>query len=369
MKIAIIGQKGIPAKYGGVEHHVNQLAINLVKKGHYVIVYTRNNYTSKKIEKYKGVKLIHLPTIPTKHLDAAFHTLLASLDVLKRDVDIIHYHSIGPCLFIWIPKLFKRKAKIIATVHCRDYEHKKWSNIAKFFLKLGERFACKFSDRTITVSKTLNDYLRNKYKISSFYIPNGVCLNKNIPSASLLNQWEIEPYNYILTVNRLIPHKGIHYLIKAYNQISPLDKKLVIVGGSCYTDAYFNYLKNLANNNPNIIFTGFQQGDNLNALYYYCYLFVQPSESEGLSTAILHAMSYARPVLASNIPENIELINEIGFSFENKNISDLRQKIKFLTEKPELIKKKALQGKKIVAQFYNWNNLTEKIIQVYQDVS
>ena len=364
MRIAIIGQKGIPVKYGGVEYHVFQLALKLVEKGHNVIVYTRNNYTDKNLKEYKGIKLIHLPTISTKHLDTAFSTFLASIDVLRRNVDVIHYHSIGPCLFIWIPKLFKRKAKVISTVHCKDYEHKKWGFFARFFLKIGEYLACKIPHKTIVVSKLLKNYIRKKYKILPCYIPNGVCVEKNMPDVSLLKKWNLKPYNYILTVNRLVPHKGIHYLIKAYNKIST-DKKLVIVGGSCYTDDYFNYLKKLAKGNKNIIFTGFQYGDFINALYCYCYLFVQPSESEGLSTAILNALSYNRPVLASNIPENLELIKGIGFEFENKNVNDLYSKLEFLIKNPELLKQKTKKQKAKITQLYDWNRIIEDIMRVY----
>lgn len=364
MRIAIIGQKGIPVKYGGVEYHVFQLALKLVEKGHNVIVYTRNNYTDKNLKEYKGIKLIHLPTISTKHLDATFSTFLASIDVLRRNVDVVHYHSIGPCLFIWIPKLLKRNTKVIATVHCKDYEHKKWGFLARCFLKIGEYLACKIPHKTIVVSKLLNSYIRKRYGVSSRYIPNGVCIEKNMPDVSLPKKWNLKPYNYILTVNRLVPHKGIHYLIKAYNKIST-DKKLVIAGGSCYTDDYFNYLKKLAKGNKNIIFTGFQYGDFINALYCYCYLFVQPSESEGLSTAILNALSYNRPVLASNIPENLELIKGIGFEFENKNVNDLYSKLEFLIKNPELLKQKTKKQKEKITQFYDWNRIIEDIIRVY----
>ena len=198
MRIAIIGQKGIPVKYGGVEYHVFQLALKLVEKGHNVIVYTRNNYTDKNLKEYKGIKLIHLPTIPTKHLDATFSTFLASIDVLRRNVDVIHYHSIGPCLFIWIPKLLKRNTKVIATVHCKDYEHKKWGFLARCFLKIGEYLACKIPHKTIVVSKLLNSYIRKRYGVSSRYIPNGVCIEKNMPDVSLLKKWNLKPYNCLL---------------------------------------------------------------------------------------------------------------------------------------------------------------------------
>ena len=106
MKIVFIGQKGIPTLMGGIERHVEELTIRLARQGHDVFVYTRPNYTDKNLSEYKGVRLISLPNIATKHLDAISHTLLACIDVsLRRNIDIIHFHSIGPSLLIWLVKI------------------------------------------------------------------------------------------------------------------------------------------------------------------------------------------------------------------------------------------------------------------------
>lgn len=174
MKIYFIGQKGIPAKFGGIERHVEDLSVRLADSGHEVYVYTRPNYTSPELLEYKGVKLISLPNVRTKHLDAITHTAKACVDAAKREVDIIHFHSIGPSSLIWLVKLLKPKVPIVATFHTKCYLHKKWGILARGYLKFGETMACKFADRTIAVSKSLKKYADNKYKISAVYIPNGV---------------------------------------------------------------------------------------------------------------------------------------------------------------------------------------------------
>ncbi len=154
MKIAFIGQKGIPAKSGGVETHVEDLSTRLVELGHEVLVYTRPNYTDKNLKEFKGVKLVSLASVATKHFDAISHTIRACFDVVRQDVDVVHFHSIGPSSMIWLVKLLKPGLPVVATFHTRCYEHQKWGRFAKFCLKAAEAICCKFSDQTIAVSKT-----------------------------------------------------------------------------------------------------------------------------------------------------------------------------------------------------------------------
>lgn len=180
MKIYFIGQKGIPAKSGGVEKHVEELSRRLVKAGHDVFVYTRPNYTNARLKKYQGVNLISLPSVSTKHLDAISHTFRACLDVIKKDVDIIHFHSIGPSSLIWLVKVLKPSVPVISTFHTRCYQHKKWGIFARVYLRFGELCVCLLADKTITVSESLKNYAQEKYGVNTEYIPNGVTLPKVI---------------------------------------------------------------------------------------------------------------------------------------------------------------------------------------------
>jgi len=368
MKIAIIGQKGIPARFGGVERHVEDLAVLLVERGLEVLAYTRPNYTPENSKSYKGVELVSIPSLPTKHLDAITHTFLAILDLAfrRRDVDIVHFHSIGPSSLIWLVKLLRPRLPIIATFHTQCYHHGKWGGFARGYLKFGERMICSLPNRTITVSRGLFDYVKKMYNGNFVYIPNGVARKEQVELKEVV-KWGLEKDGYFLVVSRLVRHKGIHHVIKAYNRLKT-DKKLVIVGASAFTDDYIKELLTLAAPNQKIIFTDNQAGRTLEELFSNAYLFVQPSESEGLSIALLEAMAYNLPVVSSDIPENLEVIENAGIIFENKNVDDLIVKLIYCLENPEVLaKKKALALKKVLTE-YDWEKIVDKIVLEYEKV-
>ncbi|NTW22214.1 glycosyltransferase family 4 protein [Candidatus Falkowbacteria bacterium] len=365
MKIAVIGQKGIPAKFGGVEKHVEDLATNLVQRGHEVYVYTRRNYTPADLASFRGVNLISLPSVNSKHLDAISHTFLACLDVARRDVDVVHFHSIGPSSLLWLVKLLKPRTPVVATFHTQCYMHQKWNSLAKFYLRFGELVCCKLSDRTIAVSRTLQRYANEKYEQETTYVPNGVAVEP-VSEKSALAQWGLESESYILAVSRLVKHKGVHYLIEAFKKIET-DKKLVIVGDSAFTDKYVSQIHRLAEGDPRVIFTGNQSGEDLKQLFSHAYAFVQPSESEGLSIALLEAMAYRQAVLVSDIPENLEALPGTDYVFKNKSIRDLRDKLQQMLDNPADVAQSRDRNRQHVIKYYNWNDITTGVERVYDE--
>jgi glycosyltransferase involved in cell wall biosynthesis len=368
MKIAFIGQKGIPAKSGGVERHAEELAVKLVEKGHEVFVYVRGNYTSKEIMQYKGVTLVHVPNVSTKSLDAITHTFFSMVHAIFQNYDVVHVHSIGPNSLNFLIKIFKPKTVLMATYHCQDYFHQKWGGFAKAYLKFGEYMTCKIPDRTIAVTKILKNFIQDKFDRDSEVISNGANVFYN-SNCDALSEWNIEKGNYILAVSRLIRHKGLHYLVAAYNELEKKSltrgKKLVIVGEGFYTTQYVKSLKESAIGNENIIFTGAQNGEKLSQLFSHAYAFVQPSDSEGLSIALLEAMGYGLPVVVSNIPENLEAIGEAGISFSQGNIGDLRDELADLIASEEKARNFGNAGKKRVQECYNWNRIADETIELY----
>ncbi len=377
MRIAMIGQKGIPfISDGGVERHVDELSTRLAARGHEVLVYVRPRFIIKGQKIYKGVRLIPLPSIPTKNLDTITHTFLATIHVLFQRVDVIHYHSVGPSTLAWIPRLFKPKTKIVVTFHSIDRFHKKWGWFAKKYLGFGEWTACHFPHKTIAVSYAIQKYCREKFGKNLIYIPSGV-EGEKIKEDDKIKQFGLEKDNYILTVARLIRHKGIHYLIEAYRKLEkkfgadPKNwpgkkiRKLVIVGAPSFTEDYFAYLNKLAEQSPNIIFAGFQTGETLKQLFGNAYLYIHPSEAEGLSMTILEAMSYGTCVLISDIPENLEAIDHSGFSFKNKNIEDLYEKLVYLLDFPEGVKRRGEQGFQFIKKHFNWDRIVEQVEKIY----
>lgn len=372
MKIAFIGQKGIPAKSGGVEKHVEEIALRLAKKGNEVFVYVRNNYTPKNLNEYRGIKLIHLPSISTKHLDAISHTFFASIHALFQNYDVIHYQAIGPSSLSIIPKIFKRKTAIIATYHCQDYFHKKWNWFARTCLRFGEIITSVFPDKTIAVSKILGDYIQAKFKKQAVIIPNGMNVFPTLEN-QYLAKWNLQKGSYILSVGRLIRHKGVHYLISAFKNLEDKHltrgKKLVIVGDGFHTDDYVKEVKDLARGRENIIFTGSQNDEALNQLFSHSYCFVQPSESEGLSLALLEAMGYGKAIISSDIKENMQALNdEVSVSFRSRDTSDLEEKLVFFINNPALVKNMGEKAMEKAWSQFSWDKIADQVEIVYKEV-
>jgi len=361
MKIAFIGQKGIPAKSGGVDRHVENLAMFLVKKGEELIVYNRKGYLSEKINEWEGVKLVHLPYINNKNLAAITHGFLATINAIRLKVDVIHYHGIGPSLLAWIPRLFLPKAKVVATLHSFDYGNDKWGAFAKFMLKLGESSMCRYAHETIVLTDLMRDYLLQRHGRNSNIIPNGAYVEKNYETEHLL-PYGLESGKYIIGVSRLIRLKGLQYLIPAFKEIKNTEIKLVIIGDG----EYESELKKLAADDPRIIFTGNQTGDALSQLYSNAGLFIQSSEMEGLSISLLEAMAYGLPCLVSEIVANRNAAADTALYFESKNINSLKNKLEEALNNPEKMKDLAKKGKERAETIFNWDRISEETRKIYQ---
>jgi len=365
MKIAFIGQKGLPAHGGGVERYVEDLSSRLAARGHEVVVYSRAHYTSRSRVRYRGVRLLVWPTIHTKYLDAISHTFLAVLHATRSDYDIIHWQSIGPALLCWLPRLLGSRAKIVATLQSRDYEHQKWGVLARTCLKLGEWLMCHLADELIVVTRDMERYVSERYGRQAVYAPNGANLYEPVGSEELM-RWGLRPGGYLVAVSRLVRHKGLHHLITAYQSLGEINQPLVIVGEGAFTDNYVMELKRLAKGNPRIIFTGNQSGETLAQLYANAYLFIQPSSSEGLSLALLEAMARRVPVLVSDIAANQEAVGEAGFVFTDQDAVDLGKRLAYLLANPDLTRAGGEAGRDRVSKFFNWDKIAVEIEKIYQ---
>lgn len=375
MKIAMIGQKGleIGSSGGGIEQHVMALSENLSKRGHEVTVYARRRYASTFVHDTPNIRVRFLPTIYRKNLEAIVHTFLATIDVLFRRYDIIHYHGVGPATMSFLPRLFKRRARTIVTFHSQDRFHRKWGWIARKYLHFGEWAACVFPHATIAVSHVIQMYARTHYNRQIVYIPNGVEVQE-VEDSHLLRQFHLTPGKYLLNVSRLVPHKGQAYLIEAFQELAQLIPEkmegmhLVFVGAPSYTIEYEQELQKLAAKNLKIHFLGYRTGEELRQLFAHAYLYVQPSESEGLSVVVLESMSYGVPVLVSNIPENMEAMHHTGFSFENKNVQDLTQVLRELVDRPVAVENAGKRAQEMVYYHFSWRVITDHTEIVYRSV-
>ncbi len=381
--IAILGSKGIPPTFGGIEHHVSHLAHRLAGQGFRIKVYARSYYTQ--IEgRYQGLEIIRLPSVYTKHLDAISHTALATLHMMLQPVDVAHYHAQGPSIFALLPRLFG--IRTVTTVHGLDWKREKWGAFAKRCLQFGEYASARFPTRTIAVSRTLKAYYEKQYGRPVHYVPNGIDLKELPGSQEIREKHGLEPHDYLLFVGRLVPEKGCHYLIEAFRAIDT-KKKLVIAGGSSHSDEYFASLRRLAGDDPRIVFLGYVYGEALDELYAHSYLYVQPSDLEGLSIALLEALSFGAAVLASDIPENLEVLSEentpagdwnaippgdgppVGFVHRQGDIAHLQEMIETLLGDPAAVDIMRPKGREWLRQRYDWDRIADETAAIYREIA
>lgn len=372
MKIAVIGHKRIPSREGGIEIVVEQLAIQMVKQGHEVHVYNRKGThvsgseyetSSQRKKVYKNIKIHTIPTFSNSKLNAFIYSILATLHAVFCCYDVIHYHAEGPCSMLWIPALFK--IHTVATIHGLDWQRSKWGNFASRFLLFGEKMAVKYADEIIVLSKNMQNYFEEKYKRKTHYIPNGVS-KPNIKSVNIITKkYQICKNDYILFLARIVPEKGVHYLLSAYKKLNTT-KKLVIAGGSSNTEAYYKRIVNLAQQDSRVIMTGFVQGRELEELYSNAYIYVLPSDVEGMPISLLEAMSYGNCCLVSNIPENIEIFPKKLVSFQKGNVSDLTLQLDRLLHSSDEVKSKKISMREYVSKHYSWETVTNKTINLYE---
>lgn len=372
MRVAFIGQKGIPAVSGGVEKHVEKLATHLAARGQEVFVYVRDHYTDPALTEFQGVTLIHIPSIRTKHLDALSHSLFATLHALFQPYDVIHYQSIGPSVWSIIPRLLKPSAKVVATFHSRDYFHRKWGWFAQLCLRAAEYATCTVPKKTIVSTGTYVEYVRRTYGRDAVFIPNGAAVAFE-PDTAALNRWSLRPRRYILVVSRLVAHKGIHYLIKAFKELEdtnrlPNNFKLVIVGAHANTEEYERYLKVISEGRGNIVFAGEQSGQAMETLYSHGFLFVQPSEEEGLPLALLEAMGHGLFPIVSDIPSMREAVAETGAHFIPKDVEGLKRELAYYLSRPSEVERLGCLARERIRERYGWEAITGRTVQVYADV-
>lgn len=361
MRVAMIGQKGIPATYGGIEKHVEEIARRLVARGVDLSVFCRMYYTAADAS-FGGVHLLRRPSLHTKHLDTVTHVTWSTIEAMLRGFDIVHFHALGPALFSALPRL--TGAKTVVTVHGLDWQREKWGKFASWALRRCEGPAARFPNKTIVVSKTLREYFQSTYSRDAVFIPNGTNLPDPRPARKIL-QLGLEPGRYILFVGRLVPEKGVHFLCEAFQQIDT-DMKLALVGGLSFSEDYVKLLRSYEGDRIRLLDYVF--GDSLEELWSNAYMVVQPSTMEGLSIALLEALSYGRCVLLSDIPENLEVAEECAVSFRSKDVDDLRDKLQMLIQRPDLVQSYESRARAHMEDHYSWDKVVENTESVYRDL-
>jgi len=369
MKIAMIGHKRLPSREGGIEIVVEEISVRLAALGHTVHAYNRmgkyvhgNEDEHQKIKNYKGVRIIQIPTIPKKGLDALVYSFFAVIRALFGRYDVIHFHAEGPGVMILIARFFGIRS--VSTVHGLDWQRAKWGGIAGKYIKYGEKTIARYADEIIVLSLNNQKYFFDNYNRKTNFIPNGVNKPNNRKASMITKKYGLQSQDYLLFLARLVPEKGLDYLIDAYKQIKT-DKKLVIAGGSSHTDEYEKKIREKTSADNRIIMTGFVQGELLEELFSNCALYVLPSDVEGMPLSLLEAMSYGCTCLVSDISENAEVVEDYAVTFKKSNVDDLKDKLGFLINKryskyaPEKIST-------FILEKYNWEEVVNKHLEIYK---
>lgn len=369
MKIAMIGHKRIPSREGGIEIVVAELSKRMVANGHQVVAYNRKSehiagkdYEINALDEWEGVEIKWIPTPNSSKLNAIVYSGLATLKACFSRFDVIHFHAEGPCSMILLAKLFRKKC--IATIHGLDWQRSKWGGFATKFLMFGEKVAAKYADEVIVLSKNVQQYFKDTYGRDTVYIPNGI-EEPTVQEPDIINnKYNLEKDSYILFLGRIVPEKGIHYLIDAYSKIDT-DKKLVIAGGASHTSEYMAEIQNKAKDMNNIIFTGFVEGQELEELYSNALIYCLPSDLEGMPISLLEAMSYGNCCLTSNIPECTEVCKDKAVYFNKSDIDDLKQQLENLLQSPAEIEKYKASAKDYILKNYNWDKVVDSTMNLY----
>lgn len=365
-RVTMLGLRGIPNVQGGVERHVEILGRELTRLGWKVTVIGRREYLKeKKPVFWDGIRIVPLWSPRRVALEAAVHTFLGVLYSAFRRPDILHIHAIGPSLMVPLARLLG--LKVVVTHHGFDYDRQKWGAFAKRMLRLGEALGMKFANRRIAVAAGVAHTMQLQYDVPVSFIPNGVAIHASEGGTEALEHFGLTRRSYILTVARLVPEKRQTDLIEAFARLKPNTCKLVIVGGSDFATPYSKEVEKRARQVPGVVMTGFQSGGNLAALFSNAALFILPSSHEGMPIALLEALGYGLPVLASDIPANLEVGLPPEDYFPLGNIDALAAAIERKLAEPYLPEEGRQRARRIEEQ-YGWSSIAERTAVVYRSL-
>ncbi len=366
LNITVLGTRGFPGVQGGIERHCLELYPRLAAFGAAVTVYGRKGYIGPEPYVYNGVRVVPSWTWRQQHSEAIIHTCLGLVNILRTSprADLIHIHGIGPGLLT--PLARSLGFRVVVTHHGPDYERQKWGRPAKLVLRWGELLAARFASQVISVSRSIKTHLQEQCGRHSLYIPNGVNLPAMQPPGDMLSRHGLTPHRYILAVGRVVPEKGFHDLLQAFQGV-PGDIKLVIAGDADHQDDYSRSLKAQAAGDPRVVLTGFITGQDLAEIYANARFFVLPSYHEGLPLVLLEALSYGLRPLVSAIPANLEVIDNPALNFPPGDIKALQEQLSAWLQKPWDPEWAAVARARLQHE-YDWDRIARATLAVYQQV-
>ncbi len=361
-RVAFIGGRGVGHLYSGIETFYEEAGSRLAERGHEVTVYCRPNFAPSG-DTYRGMRVKRLAAPDSKHFETLIHSGLAAIHSAWESYDIVHVHAIGSSIFVPIPRAMR--CRTVVTVHARDWERPKWNRIARACLHLAEWASVRLPHRTIAVSNSVADQLSTRYRVSLDVVRNGVCPHP-AGETDILSRSGLKPLRYVLFVGRLSEEKGCHQLLEAFQKARISGCRLVFAGGATHASAYMERLRESAG--PDVLFLGWVDQAGLADLYANCGLFVLPSSVEGLSVALLEAMSQGAPILASDIAPNAEALGDAGWLFSEGDSTDLQLRLSQLLVDPSLLRSMGLKARQRALEHFSWASTVDQLERVYDSL-
>lgn len=367
MRIIVVGLRGLTGVQGGIETHSRMLYPLLARLGCDVEVVQRSPYypAENRRRSWHGVRLRYLWSPTRRGIETAIHSLLGVLYAALARPDILHLHAIGPGLLAPLARLLG--LKVVLTYHAPDYQRDKFSRLEKWLLRTGETLGIRFAHRPIAVSRSLCTDLQERFRREVAFIPNGAPRSLRAVSKRTLHEFGLESGRYVLCVGRLDPVKRHSDLIEAFERIDAGGWKLVLVGGFDARDNYSNLIAEHSERNPAIVMTGYQHGRALRELYSHAGLFVLASSTEGHPIALLEALSYGLPIIASAIPANMSVPIARNRYFAVGDVATLASKIAACIEEPERYRSAPLRDR--ILKDFSWRNAAQRTLEVYAEVA
>ena len=364
LHVMVLGLRGIPDVQGGIEKHVEKLCPLLQSMGCDVEVIVRTPYVRRRPgDTWNGIRLVRVWCPKSQSCETLLHTFLGVLVAAVKRPDLLHIHAVGPALMVPLARLFG--LRVVVTHHGADYEREKWGGFAKFMLRAGEACGMLLGHQRIAVSQVIRNFVKRRYAVDCEYIPNGTDFPVVPTTTSALIEFGLEPQKYVLMVGRLVPEKRQMDLIAAFNKASLEGWKLVLVGGAEHATEYARSIRELAAGRVDVVTTGVQTGLTLQELYTHAGAFVLPSSHEGLPIALMEALSYGVPILASDIPANLEIGLHRSCYFELGSVDVLATKLRSLSELNNW-REAAERTRKCLATKQDWQSVAESTIGLYR---
>ena len=348
MRFAIVGTRGIPARYGGFETFAEELSTRLVERGHQVTVYCREQHSE---PLYHGVRLQYLPTIRHKYFDTLAHTFLSTLHLLGSRYDALLFCNAANAIFTWMPRVWGMPVAL--NVDGLERHRKKWNALAKAWYRVSERLATWMPNAVVTDAQAIALYYHEKYGRDSLMIPYGAELGA-VETCDVLQKLGLEPKKYFLYVSRMEPENNGLLVREAFERVST-DLKLALIGDAPYAADYIAQVRDTRD--PRIVIPGAIYGQGYRELGSHCFAYIHATEVGGTHPALIEAMGRGALTLYLDTPENAEVAAGAGLPFTHEDLSHVIEHVLALSEEErEAWRARAVER---VRSRYSWDAVTD----------